>query len=475
MKKNVLILILIFLLCVAGAAAGYIVSQANLHNDDVPQQETHLDLRGAPLPPMEDLAAMKHLATLDLRDTGLTAAQYLLLTQQLPDCQILWSVPFQGQYYPQDTTSLHITQLAQEDIEQLSFFPQLSQIDASGCYDYDLLQSLQAQYPQYSIRYQVSVAGQAVEHTATSLQVQDPVLEELEAVLPYLSELQTVTLTGTLPTNEELHALQLAYPNIRFAWTFSLCGVEVSTQDTTVDLSGIPMESTQEVESSLPYFYDLERVEMCDCGISNEEMDALGKRNPDVRFIWTVSIGWKIRMRTDATYLMPSKYETILDNNDIANLKYCIDIVCIDLGHHDVTDLSFVAYMPHLKYLVLADTAVSDISPLACLQELEYLELFSTEVRDYSPLISCTNLKDLNICYATPRDGSALAQITSLENLYLKEWRVVPYLEELQQALPNTNIVYRTDKASSATGDGWRDLPRYFEMRDILGMHYMEG
>ena len=474
MKKFLIILLAVLLI---GAAACFLYFGTDLFAPDegtVPPVVTQVDLRGQTLPNLEELAQQTQLTWLDLRDTGLTVEQYKALASSLPHCEILWSVPFQGQYYPNDTTTLQVTQLTEEDAALLAYFPGLTQLDASGCYDYALLKQLQEQYPQWDIRYQVSVAGQTLEPTATALTVQDPVLAELEAVLPYLPQLETLTLTGTLPANEEIHKLQVAYPDVCFVWSFPLCGVEVSTMDSLIVLSNIPMESTQEVESALPYFNNLERVEMCDCGISNEEMDALGKRNPETRFIWTVSVGWKIRLRTDALYLMPTKYETIIDNNDIANLKYCIDIICIDLGHHQVTDISFVQYMPHLKYLVLADTQISDISPLAGLQELEYLELFVTNVRDYSPLIQCPNLKDLNICYAAPRDASALVQLTSLENLYIKTGGVPYYIEELQQALPNTNIVYDSSKDSHSTGDGWRKLPRYYEMRDILGMHYMD-
>lgn len=477
MKK--LILIFLAVLLIGGAAAGfYFFADSfvpNNNDDDVAQPVTQMDFRGQELPDLEQLAQMTQLEYLDLRETGLTTEQYLALAEQLPNCEIIWSVPFQGQHYDNhNTTHLHITQLTEADIAQLAFFPNLTQIDASGCHDYALLQQLQEQYPQCNLSYQISLGGKLLEHTVTTLKVQDPDLSELKSALPYLAKLQSVELTGTLPTNEELHQMQLAFPQIQFVWSFNLCGREVKTTDFMVDLSNIPLQDTQEIEAALPYFYNLERVEMCECGISNEEMDALGKRNPDVRFIWTVSIGWKIRLRTDATALIPLKYETVVGNYETANLKYCVDMVCLDLGHHEVTDLSFVTYMPKLKYLVLADSPIEDISPLAGHPSLEYLELFVTNVRDYSPLISCPNLKDLNICYAAPRDASALVQMTGLENLYIKTGGVPYYIDELLQALPNTNIVYDSSKDSHATGDGWRKLPRYYEMRDMLGMHYMD-
>ena len=478
MKKFWIILLVAVLVLGAAAAAGYYYFQENyyvVNGEVLPKAQTQLDLHGTELPPIEDLVQMTQLTQLDLRDTGLTTEQYLYLTQQLPGCEILWSVPFQGQYYPQETTTLSITHLSQNDIDQLVYFPQLTKIDALKCTDYAALQALQAQFPQYDVQYEIVIADQKLAYTATELTLQDPDLGQLEAVLPYLPKLQTVTLTGNLPANEEILKLKVAYPKVRFIWSFELFGVAVTSQDTIVDLSNIPMESTDAVEASLPYFNQLERVIMCDCGISNEEMDALGKRNPNIRFVWTVSIGPNVRLRTDATYFMPYQYGAHLNDSHTENLKYCIDLICIDLGHMDVSDVSFLRYMPHMKYLLIAISPVADISPLAGLQELEYAELFYSNIQDYTPLLSCPNLKDLNICYATPPDCSVLKQLTQLENLYIKEWTPVPYIDELRAALPNTTIVSVSRESCSSTADGWRKLPRYYAMRDLLGMPYFNG
>ena len=478
MKKFLIILLVVILVLGAAAAAGFYYFQTHyitIGDQVIARDVTYLNLHNEPLTEPEKLAELKQLTQLDLLSTGITTEQYLWLKEQLPNCQISWSVPFQGQYYHNETSLLRVTQLSQADIDQLVYFPKLAQIDAPDCRDYAALQALQAQYPQCEVRYQIDLAGQKLSYTATELAIQGPDLSELEAVLPYLPELQTVTFTGTLPANEEIHKLQLAYPDVCFVWSFTLCGVEVSTQDTIVDLSNIPMESTQAVESALPYFNNLERVIMCDCGISNEEMDALGKRNPETRFVWTVSIGPLVRLRTDATYFMPYQYQANLNDSHTANLKYCIDLTCIDLGHMDVSDVSFLKYMPHMKYLLIAISPVSDISALAGLQELEYAELFYSNIRDYTPLLSCPNLKDLNISYATPPDCSVLAQLTQLETLYIKEWKPIPYIDELRAALPNTKIVYLSYESPSSTADGWRKLPRYYAMRDLLGMPYLDG
>ena len=478
MKKFFIIALVVLLVCGIGAAAVFYYHQAKyitIGDQVIARDATYLNLHDEPLAEPEKLAELKQLTQLDLLGTGITTEQYLWLKDRLPNCQISWSVPFQGQYYQNETSLLRITQLSQADIDQLVYFPNLAQIDAPDCRDYAALQALKARYPQCYVRYQIALGDQKLEPTVTELTLNDPDISELEEALPYLPELQAVTLTGALPGNEAIHKLQLAYPGITFIWRFTLCGVEVTSQDTLVDLSNIPMESTQEVEAALGYFNNLERVIMCDCGISNEEMDAMGQRNPNVRFVWTVSLGPNIRLRTDASYFMPYQYRCSFTDKDTANLKYCIDLICLDIGHFPISDVSFLAYMPHMKYLIIALTNVTDISAMTGMQELEYAELFTTGIEDYSPLLTCPNLRDLNICYATPKDCSVLCQLTQLENLYIKEWTPVPYIDELKAALPHVNIVYKSKESPSSTADGWRNLPRYYQMRDVLGMFYLKG
>ena len=59
---------------------------------------TELDLSGVQLTEAEKLAELENLSKLDLRNTGISAQQYDVLRAALPQCEILWSVPFQGGY-----------------------------------------------------------------------------------------------------------------------------------------------------------------------------------------------------------------------------------------------------------------------------------------------------------------------------------------------------------------------------------------
>ena len=500
------------------------------------QKTTQLDLSGQTLPALEELMDLPALQTLNLQNTGLTPAQYDILQAALPQCQILWSVPFQGGFYPQDTRHLSIQSMAQEDYPILSYFPQLKTLDANGCTDADTLirlqevlpacdisysvllngkrqpedtqhltlggdsvialanalrllplveevdatqcldyaglLQLQQQYPHINIHYQLALSGATAQEKATELKLTNPQLGELKAALAYLPSLKKVELAGQLPDMEQLHNLQLQYPQVEFLWSVSMFGATFRTNAERLDLSDHKITDLAALEQVLTCMPRLNKVELHNCDIASEDIAALAQRFPQIRFVWTIYVGG-ISVRTDATTLMPFQYGVTLTDQDTAQLRYCTDMVCMDLGHQKISDVSFLAFMPKLQYLTLAENPVEDISPLAGLKELVFLELFLTNVRDYSPLLSCPKLQDLNISYAIPNDMSVLTQLKQLRHLHLKGLWQDSFQEQLEQALPNTNLVFAGTGDISSTGDGWRKLENYFRMRDLLNMPYM--
>ena len=235
-----------------------------------------------------------------------------------------------------------------------------------------------------------------------------------------------------------------------------------------IDLSGMEIESTQWVEERIRDMPKLQKVIMCDCGLGDEEMDALNRRYEDIRFVWTVQMG-RISVRTDTNYFAPVVTGDFVTEIDLEPLKYCTDVVAVDLGHMAVRTCDWARNMPKLQYLILADTGITDISPLASCENLIFLELFLTAVRDYSPLLSCTRLEDLNLCYSY---GSAepVKQMTWLKRLW---WDGNPYeTKGLEEYLPDTECNF---SSGSSTGGTWRLGQRYKEQRDILGMPYCVG
>jgi len=187
----------------------------------------------------------------------------------------------------------------------------------------------------------------------------------------------------------------------------------------------------------------------------------------DYKVVWTVQCG-PIAVRTDATFFHPIQQKVwYFFDEDAANLVYCEDMICVDLGHMSIHNVQWLKGMPKLKYLILAHTQVSDLAGIENCKELVFLELDWGIVKDFTPLQQLTKLEDLNIG-KTYASIEPLKQMTWLKNLWCVDRASIA--GELSEALPDTKVFYQTD---ATVGGGWRELPNYYAMRDALGMDYM--
>ena len=432
---------------------------------------TEMDLSGQPLHDLEELRAFSNLKKLDLRGTEITAAEFETVKTWLPEAEILWDIPFQGAFYPMDTEELTVEALTEADAAVLEYFVQLKRISAEACPDYSVLHKLRMERPDLSISYTVPVGDENFNYDVRELVLPGGDTKALLEVLPYFTELEQVELTAPLAPVEELTALAAAFPEIAFSWNLELAGLIVNEKTETLDLTGIPV-TVEQMDAVLPYLLSLSYVDMTDCGISNEEMDALNRRYENIKIVWTVDIGKYFRLRTDATTFMPSKEGFYVNDEILYNLRYCTDMVCVDIGHMDVDSCEWAAYMPNLKYLLLADTRISDLTPLKDLKNLIYLEIFLTQVTDLSPLVTCTALQDINLCY-TYGDPAPLLQMPWLQTVWWSGHWAASYNAHLfRQMNPDIRLEFNSP---SSTGNGWRELKNYYDMRDLVGMGYMTG
>ncbi len=436
-----------------------------------------LELQGKQQPDLAGIAQLRQLKSLNMTDTGITAEQYLQLREALPECSILWSVPFQGGYVPCTATSLTISSLTQEDIDTLVYLPALESVDALAVTEQDILLQLRQQKPELRVMYDVHIGSSHYDHAKQQLALDNVAADDLTKALPHMQQLEKVAFTGRLPETEQLIRWKKDYPNVTFIWDFEVFGKAVNTQTTELILNDIPMESIDAVAQAMECFYNMERVEMCHCGIPSEEMAKLQERYPDTKFVWAIKLGW-VEVRTDITTFMPFKLGFrggSFDDRYGKELKYCTDIICMDLGHQAVTDLSFLNYMPHMQYLILGEIPARDFTPLKNLKELRYLEIFLTEFRDASLLSEMDQLVDLNICYTGVNDITPLLEMKDqLQHLWMNGTYAIDWKERQQLRETMTNTVIRHGFVGSTEG-GWRDIPNYFAQRDLLGMHYMKG
>lgn len=520
---------------------------------------------------------------LDLRFADVTTADYDKLRKKAPNSEILWRIPFQGKTYDQDTDVLYVTSLTDEDVATLDYFTRLKTVEAQECTDYPQLAALAARRPEVTVEYVVTIDGREYPQDTAVVSISGITEEEIN-LLTYLPELTAVTAVGcrtpeqmtrlrdfcqekglsfalrfgtkTYPdtveeldvtgvTDGELELLQLlpelktlhlknpeadpetvaqlrsTYPKADISWEVEIAGVSFPDDTKEVDLSAVlessaaqtaagtaagtqtavgaqttaktqtttgtatGTQSTKETQSTAPavtlnledlekkmsYLSDAKQVFLGKCGLDNEELAALRERVRDsYKLVWTVQLGKKLTARTDDTTFMPVREHVyyFLDE-DAYNLRYCEDMLCVDVGHMGLTNIDFVKGMPHLQILILAHNGqLQDISPISSCKELIFLELDWSAVKDFTPLVGCTSLEDLNIGLTYP-SVEPLMQMTWLKNLWMVD-RGGAY--QLSQALPDTKIVASADVT---VGAGWRNLPNYYKMRDMLGMEYMRG
>ena len=414
----------------------------------------------------------------DLKQVDATECQdydaIAYLQQMYPDCEVLYTVPLGNSRYSSDTEELTASDVTAAQLEEaLPLLTHLQRMNLEGKLPHpEELAHLCSAFPQVQFLFTPELWGQKIPADSTVLDFSgvtvDP--EQLSRMLPLFPNVTEVILTGTPLTVSQSSLLACSYPNITFRYDVDINGSVYSADTTTLDISGwqITVGTAEDLIASFP---KLEKLIMSNCGIDDESMDALNRRHEDISIVWTLQIGLS-SVRTDDIIFYPASVNQykLPSNEELQKLRYCTEMVAIDIGHSEATDCSWLQYMPHVKYLILADTKITDISPLANLKELVYVELFSLDIQDYSPLLECTALQDLNIG-TTFADPEPLFRMTWLHNLLWHNAQDHPVVgqkaQELKEHLQDTNVVLKTRRKN--IGSIWRFLPNYYVFRDLLG------
>ena len=244
--------------------------------------------------------------------------------------------------------------------------------------------------------------------------------------------------------------------------------IQVRTDAEYIDMGKTRVEDMDAFITFLRKLPNLKKVDMFATNMYTKDIDKLAIACPDIEFGWTMRIGdhW---VRTDVT-----AFSTLHNNSSDMHsekhfkyLKYCKNLVALDIGHNAVRDLSFLYDLPNLKVLILAcNIELKDITPVGSLKELQYLELFKNRINDISCLANCTNLIDLNICFNNIKDWTPLHGLDKLERLWLynsNNWSdEYPVDREVVKALKENLPDCHVDSTSYSTLGGWREHDRYY-------------
>ena len=304
-------------------------------------------------------------------------------------------------------------------------------------------------------------------------------LDSLMTALDSQEHISQVDLTGVPLTAEERRLLLSRYPHVDFRWTVPLCGLEVSSEATEVDLCGCWNGDVDALRDALDTLPALKSVWMWNCSIKRADQLALRREYPDVFFGWTITINAGHELRTDDTAFSTLGRKPQLMPGNMAAFTLCPNLLALDVGHNTIMDLSFLYDCNQLKILILADDELTDITPLACQTELEYLELFMNDITDISALANMTKLRDVNLAFNDITDLSPLYDLPNLERVWLMaNWHLSEEeVARLREHQPNCEIVTRSDGATGEVmrpngdlipGSSWRDHPHYFTIRYVF-------
>ena len=408
------------------------------------------------------------------------------LRAELPNCEMRYTLCIGSQWFDSEAVELTVSgtaPTAAELLTQLSHFSGVRTVNLpDAVLTIDEQHSLVSTYPGISFFWNVQIGSQRVSNLTTELSMSgedDAALAQLTSALDLLPQLHTVELTGcTAPVADRLAFIE-QHPDISAGWTVSVEGQEFSWNTEFIDLNNYSIADVSSLEAAFAELPKLTQVDMCDTNLSYEQLDALNQKYENIRIVWKVYFG-NYYLRTDAEYFIAAAWgdnKVYLTDDDIDCWKYCTDLKGLDIGHMNITDLSFLQYMPHMTYLIIAECPIEDISPLAQLKELRYLEMFQTNVSDISPLLECTALKALNLAYMNVKQDNAWSVLPKLTNLDLLWYPSVPLSgtqrQQLADALPNTTLFLYN--GCEPSGGIWRYNPYYYEMRDFFHMYYMPG
>ena len=477
-----------------------------------------LDMRGSTVTDFEPIQALGSLRQADLRENyAFDGEAHDALARALPACDIRWSVPLHDIYFDSaaeavDVSALPLTTqelrrlfadypdkrftyrvpLLEErydgaaagldlqgkavDVEALldalELFPNLSQVDLRGNKaSVQAVAALCEAHPDIHFVFTCDVPGDVMTTDDVKVKVKGN-FDDLMARLSYADFMPKLELMDAYDidlTDEQIEMLRTNALGDRLKYSVIVFGHRVSSVATELNLDNTPVPDVQAVEECIAKLPYLKCISMCDTGLSEAQMGQLFDAHPEIKFIWWIEFG-QYRLRTDVTAFttgLGGGNDLGYNQETFAPLRYCTDLMMLDLGHNRISNLEFIRGLKKLRVLILADNKLTDASVLAELTDLEYLEIFLNDLTDITPLTGLTHLMDVNI-YHNPlyENHKPFATMPWLKRLWIGGCRLSKEdLANLKRALPNTKI---NIEGRSSTGMGWRKDPHY----DVLLQMY---
>ena len=363
-----------------------------------------------------------------------------------------------------------------EDFAELQKYENLQFLDLTGSTCYDAIARYRKNYPDVQVTYTISLGTAEADPYASTLSLPGDQLDydKLLENLQYFENLESLTITDLSFTPEQMEGLQAAYEELPFGYTVSLLGQQVSSDTTTLDLSGLTSQQVSQAALALALLPNLETVElMTDSGtsqLSKADVKILVDSAPEAIFHYTFQLFGKtistndkevefvkhsignegedqlrealaimtgcesfrvidcgvdyevlaaIRADNPRTKLVWrvqfGKYSAMTDTDTIRAVKNVFDTTCQNLR-----------YCNEVKYMDLGhNETLTDLSFVGYMPELEVLIVSGCAVSDLSGFENCKKLEFLELAYCGKlMDISPLAGCESLTDLNISYTKV---------------------------------------------------
>jgi len=230
-------------------------------------------------------AYRKNAQQLDLRDRNVRIAEYEAIRAELPDCEIRWSIPFQGSAYPDDTAALSVQTLSDADLQALAYFTELTAVDATGCRDYDQIRKLLTQYPDLDVAYTVTIGSKEYPRDAVAVASAELTDEEI-ALMEMLPRLKSVDANGCQDP-ARIAALSEVFPQVEVFYQVTLLGQTFTEKDTQATFNKPDVAALQTGLASLPH---METVHLVEPDADAQSLRRLMETYPNITITWDKTV-----------------------------------------------------------------------------------------------------------------------------------------------------------------------------------------
>lgn len=414
---------------------------------------------------IEDAVYAKGADELDLRGTGISVQHYEAAHAQLPDCHILWDVPFQGGEVSSNVKELDAKGFTSADLQLIPYFTDLERINVQDCRDYGLLEGLQRMLPDCRVNYFVDVGGTEVDRyeTGVTLETGTYEYETLMTNLKHLPDMKAVSFRHTELDAEKFDSLCGAYPDILFGYTIDLLGKELDAETTSVDLTSMTSADVEDVAKKLPMLASLETIQLADGtaegGLTLEEVKKLKDAAPHIKIKYTFELYGETITTDDEEMLFRNKRKYI-NNDTLYQVRQALDIMnnCTRLvldntaaSDSEVAQLRedyrgktnvvwrvyFADYGSSLTDVevlrVVYDLGDDNCKSLKYLENVKYMDLGHNEYLDYCDFVSSMTELEVAIISGAPiKSLEPFANCKKLKFLEMANCSYIPDLEPLR-------------------------------------------